>query len=44
MHKIIPHSDNLMEGIQKKIALKIALESNKKQKLISKTKTSELRS
>ena len=47
MHSIIAHSDNLMEGIQQKIALKMALMEHKKHmptKLVSKTKASELRS
>ena len=47
MHSIITHSDNLMEGIQQKIALKMALMEHKKHlpsKLVSKTKASELRS
>lgn len=46
MHKIMNHSDNIMEGLQKKIALKQILMDNKYSipKKIAKTKTSELRS
>ena len=47
MHSIITHSDNIMEGIQQKIALKMALMDHKKSipvRAVNKTKTSELRS
>jgi hypothetical protein len=48
MHKIITHSDNLMEDLQRKIAVKLALEGQQQRrfptKRISKTKASELRS
>lgn len=47
MHKIITHSDNIMEGLQKKIALKMALIDHKHrvpQKANKPNKASELRS
>lgn len=48
MHKIITHSDNIMEGLQKKIAIKMALMDNKhkvpRKSLVPPTKASELRS
>ena len=47
MHSIITHSDNIMAGLEQKIALKKALMEHKKQmptRVVSKTKASELRS
>jgi len=47
MHSIITHSDNIMEGIQQKIALKLAYNDHKKNipmRAIGQTKASELRS
>jgi hypothetical protein len=47
MHKIITHSDNLMEDLQRKIAVKLALDGQQRRfptKRLSKAKAIELRS